>query len=113
MGGEDGGGGGVCAAERKGFLIKESRKIVYHPHFSLYGISHKTGFFHCLLNHPVLSSYCGRAPKPTDQMSDALRTQSGYRLCLKHRTRNILDCFISQLQYSYVCIIYLRFDSAG
>lgn len=101
------------AVERKEFLIKESRQIIYHPHFSLNLIQCKAVFFHWPLKHLVVPSSCGRAPKPTDQMSDALRTQSRYRLCLKHRTRNILNCFISQLQHSYVCIIYLRFDSAG
>lgn len=107
--------GARAAVERKGFLIKESREIIYHPHFSLYLIQCKAVFFHWPPKHPVVPSSLGlgRTLKPTDQMSDALRTQSGYRLCLKHRTRNILNCFISQLQYSYVCIIYLRFDSAG
>jgi len=97
------------AVEGKWFLIKKSREIVYRPHFSLYLIQHKAGFFHWPLKHQVLLSCCGRVLKPTDQMSDALRTQSGYRPCLKHRTRNILNWFISQLWYSYICIIYLRF----
>lgn len=75
------------AVERKGFLIKESREIIYHPRFSLYVIRCKAVFFHWPPKHLVVPSSCGRAPKPRDQMSDALRTQSGYRLCLKHRTQ--------------------------